>query len=258
MEPTTALVDVGGGAVGQLPSVRSLETLHNALSLRQLDEFLERVVSTNYRPTQSLTSSLQTISQASNNNGGISSRYGDPPSNGERAGSLDSTICCDDSGGNEEPSPPLGSKPCRGGFSPSSSNSCSNSCCFMEMKDGQLSLYTEPIIVRRHSPSSQHHLPSAPPLDSLEGSGVGAVYSGYSGPPSFVSSAPSSPLFTSGEPSTEFSIARPILTGQIVGSVTNLYQGESSDADGSGSGGGGSGRENTGGDKPYSFGWENM
>jgi len=209
VEPTTALVDVSGaGAVGQLPSVRSLETLHNALSLRQLDEFLERVVSTNYRPTASLTSSLQTISQASNNNGGISSTYGGSGGscNVERAGSLDSTICCDGSGGNEEPSPPLGSKPCRGGFSPSSSNSCSNSCCFMEMKDGQLSLYTEPIIVRRHSPSSQHHLPSAPPLDSLEGcaGGDGGVYSGYSGPPSFVSSAPSSPLFTSGEASTEF------------------------------------------------------
>jgi len=44
-----------------------------------------------------------------------------------------------------------------------------------------------------------------------------------------------------------------------VGSVTNLYQGESSDADGSGSCGGGSGRENTAADKAYSgFGWENL
>ncbi|CAG7832693.1 unnamed protein product [Allacma fusca] len=45
----------GLDSAGRFPSIRSLETLHNALSLRQLDAFLERIVSVNYRPASSLT-----------------------------------------------------------------------------------------------------------------------------------------------------------------------------------------------------------
>lgn len=173
-----------GNATAPLPSVRSLETLHNALSLRQLDEFLERVVSTNYRPAASLTSSLQTISHFPSGNGDSASGTRSP---------------------GREPSPKLnGSMP---GFSPSSSNSCN---CFMEMKDGLLSLYREPILYH-----PQHHSQQHPQFKST---GLG-----YSGPPSYVSSAPSSPLFSSA--GTEFTLpSRPVCSGQIVGSVTNLYQ----------------------------------
>ncbi|ODM97795.1 Inositol hexakisphosphate and diphosphoinositol-pentakisphosphate kinase [Orchesella cincta] len=50
----------------------SLETLHNALALKQLDSFLEHVVTTNYRPAalSSSTSSLQTASQGCNGSSG--------------------------------------------------------------------------------------------------------------------------------------------------------------------------------------------
>ena len=43
-------------AVGEdgTPSIRPLETLHNALSLRQVDNFLEQITNNNYRtPTTS-------------------------------------------------------------------------------------------------------------------------------------------------------------------------------------------------------------
>ncbi len=35
------------------PGVRPLETLHNALSLHQLDQFFEKILTTNYRPSGS-------------------------------------------------------------------------------------------------------------------------------------------------------------------------------------------------------------
>jgi hypothetical protein len=47
-------------STGRFPSIRSLETLHNALSLKELDNFLERILSVNYRPTMSLTPASST------------------------------------------------------------------------------------------------------------------------------------------------------------------------------------------------------
>lgn len=219
-------------SAAQLPSVRSLETLHNALSLRQLDEFLERVVSTNYRPTASLTSSLQTIPSQSSHNGASSNGGITSGGSTDRAGSVDSTsgaVSC------QRDSPKRnGSMP---GFSPSSSNSCSNSCCLMEMKDGQLSFYTEPILV--HSsilPQGAHS------MDMTSARGLG-----YSGPPSYVSSAPSSPLFVNSSGSSDF--PRPVCNDQAnFGNACTGNQPHSTAPSSS-----------TGTmDKAFSFGWEDL
>lgn len=205
------------------------------------------MVSTNYRPAASLTSSLQAISHPSNSGGVSSANGGNPGESGSendgRAGSVDSTAC-----GQRDSPKRCGSMP---GFSPSSSNSCSNSCCFMEMKDGQLSLYTEPILV--HSPHLPQSLHQAHPLDS---SSAGL---GYSGPPSYVSSAPSSPLFaTSSSTAAEFDITRPLLSGQIVGSVTNLYQDPVSTDSNPTTSSATTTDTASAMDKAFSFGWEDL
>ncbi|CAL8092243.1 unnamed protein product [Orchesella dallaii] len=69
----------------QLPSTMSLETLHNALALRQLDYFLEHVITTNYRPAALSTPSLQTISQECNGSS-------DVHENGEKSATRKSSI----------------------------------------------------------------------------------------------------------------------------------------------------------------------
>ncbi|XP_035709116.1 inositol hexakisphosphate and diphosphoinositol-pentakisphosphate kinase isoform X5 [Folsomia candida] len=57
----TNSVETNSDSSIKFPSIRSLETLHNALSLRQLDLFLERILSTNYRPTNSIPSSVTNL-----------------------------------------------------------------------------------------------------------------------------------------------------------------------------------------------------
>ena len=49
-------------AVGEdgTPSIRPLETLHNALSLRQVDSFLEQITNNNYR-TPTISPSVENI-----------------------------------------------------------------------------------------------------------------------------------------------------------------------------------------------------
>jgi len=46
----------------RFPPIRPLETLHNALSFIQLDNFLERILSAHYRPVSSLTPSSGSMS----------------------------------------------------------------------------------------------------------------------------------------------------------------------------------------------------
>lgn len=57
-----------------VPAIRPLETLHNALSLKQLDSFLERVTSSSFRISLQAISKLSSSSSASSGNSSSSSQ----------------------------------------------------------------------------------------------------------------------------------------------------------------------------------------